>query len=166
MSALGGATDRLLGVAAEAGAGDIEGAREHLHALRARHLEVAGVITDDRRARGGRSASSRSEFDELERIVGALGVLREVTPRWLDAIAATGEILSSRIVAAALTSHGLAASWVDARKAHRDDRRAHRAPRRSGPRPTAALHDDGRSAAGRAAHSRHRRLRRRDDATA
>ena len=32
------------------------------------------------------------EFDELERIVGALAVLREVTPRWLDAIAATGEI--------------------------------------------------------------------------
>jgi aspartate kinase len=57
------------------------------------------------------------EFDELERLAGALSVLREVTPRWLDAIAATGEILSSRIVAAALTSHGLASSWVDARKA-------------------------------------------------
>ncbi len=58
-----------------------------------------------------------TEFDELDRLAGALSVLREVTPRWLDAIAATGEIISSRIVAAALTSHGLAASWVDARKA-------------------------------------------------
>ncbi len=57
------------------------------------------------------------EFDELERLAGALAVLREVTPRWLDAIAATGEILSSRIVAAALTSHGLSAGWVDARRA-------------------------------------------------
>ena len=38
-------------------------------------------------------------------------------PRWLDAIAATGEILSSRIVAAALTSHGLLATWIDARRA-------------------------------------------------
>src|SRR5258707_15635160 len=46
VSALGGATDRLLGVAAEAGAGDIEGARENTRALRARHLEVARVITD------------------------------------------------------------------------------------------------------------------------
>jgi aspartate kinase len=55
-------------------------------------------------------------FDELERIAGALGVLHEVTPRWLDTIAATGEIVSSRIVSAALTAHGLAASWVDARK--------------------------------------------------
>ncbi|HUR19491.1 MAG TPA: aspartate kinase, partial [Vicinamibacterales bacterium] len=33
-----------------------------------------------------------------------------------DAIAAVGELASSRIVAAALKSHGLAAEWVDARK--------------------------------------------------
>src|SRR6185437_14394095 len=57
------------------------------------------------------------EFDELERIVEALGVLREVSPRWLDTLAAAGEILSSRLVAAALTSHGLEATWVDARLA-------------------------------------------------
>src|SRR5580765_935901 len=102
VSALGGATDRLLGVAAEAGAGDVEGALENLRALRARHLEVAGVITiaSDR---AEVEAFVHREFDELERIVGALGVLREVSPRWLDTVAAEGEILSSRIVAAALT---------------------------------------------------------------
>jgi aspartate kinase len=115
VSALGGATDRLLGVAAEAGAGDIDGAREHVKALRARHHEVAGVITEDTE-RGEVDAFIDREFDELDRIVGALGVLQDVTPRWLDAIAAIGEITSSRIVAAALTSHGLAASWVDARQ--------------------------------------------------
>ena len=116
VSALGGATDRLLGVAAEAGAGDIEGAREHLNALCARHLEVAGVIVNEAE-RAEVEAFIKREFGELDRVAGALGVLREVTPRWLDAIAATGEILSSRIVAAALSSRGLAASWVDARKA-------------------------------------------------
>ncbi len=116
VSALGGATDRLLGLAAEAAAGDGEGASEHVHALRDRHLQVAGVIRHDEERRAV-DEFIRREFDELERIVGALCVLREVTPRWLDAIAAVGEILSSRIVAAALTSHGLAASWVDARRA-------------------------------------------------
>jgi aspartate kinase len=115
VSALGGVTDRLLGIAAEAGAGDVEGAREHVHALRARHLDVAAVIANDADRAAVEQAIQR-EFDELERVVGALGVLREVTPRWLDAIAAQGEILSSRLVAAALTSHGLAASWVDARQ--------------------------------------------------
>ena len=57
------------------------------------------------------------EFDELERVVTALAVLQEVSPRWLDALAATGEILSSQIVAAALTSHKLLATYVDSRKA-------------------------------------------------
>ena len=51
VSALGGATDRLLGVAAEAGAGDVEGAHENLRALRARHLEVARRHRRRRRAR-------------------------------------------------------------------------------------------------------------------
>jgi aspartate kinase len=115
VSALGGATDRLLGVAAEAGAGDVEGARENMRALRARHLDVAGVIRDEA-ARHDVERFIEREFDELERVVGALGVLREVSARWLDAIAALGETASSRIVAAALTSHGLAASWVDARR--------------------------------------------------
>jgi len=116
VSALGGATDRLLGVAAEAGAGDVEGAIQNLRALRARHLEVAGVISLAAE-RSDVEAFVNREFDELERIVGALGVLREVSPRWLDTIAACGEILSSRIVAAALLSHGLGAAWVDARQA-------------------------------------------------
>jgi len=115
VSALGGATDRLLGIAAEAGAGDIEGARENAHALRKRHLDVAAVITD-RTLHAEVTAALNREFDDLERIAGALGVLREVSPRWLDAIAAVGEIASSRIVAAALTSHGLPAAWVDARR--------------------------------------------------
>jgi aspartate kinase len=115
VSALGGVTDRLLGVAAEAGAGDVEGAHEHLRSLRKRHLDIATIVSDP----AERSAVTDfidQEFDELERIAGALGVLREVTPRWLDALAAAGEILSSRIVASAMTSHGLGASWVDARR--------------------------------------------------
>jgi aspartate kinase len=116
VSALGGATDRLLGLAAEAGAGDIDGAREHVRALCARHLDVAGVIAIDSE-RADVERFIQQEFDALDRVVGALGVLREVSPRWMDAIAATGEIVSSRIVAAALSSHGLAAGWVDARRA-------------------------------------------------
>jgi len=116
VSALGGATDRFLGLAAAAGAGDIEGARQQVRALCDRHLEVAGIIATPAE-RAAVEQFLRQEFDELDRVVGALGVLREVSPRWLDAIASMGEILSSRIIAAALSSHGLAAGWVDARKA-------------------------------------------------
>ncbi len=121
VSALSGVTDRLLGVAAEAGAGDAEGALHNLRDLRARHMTVAEVVTDEA-LRAEVRAGIDAEFDELERIVSALGVLREVSPRWLDTIAATGEVVSSRIVAAALAAHGLHGAWVDARTGGRDPR--------------------------------------------
>jgi aspartate kinase len=115
VSALGGATDVFLKMATDAGAGHGEAAAAHLRALRDRHLAVAAVVTSAERAQV--EAFIHAAFDELERLAGALAVLREVTPRWMDAIAAAGEILSSRIVAAALTAHGLEAGWVDARRA-------------------------------------------------
>lgn len=115
VSALAGVTDRLLGLAAEANAGDAEGASQHIRALRERHHEVAGVILDAALRRPVDHAIDL-EFDELDRVVKALSVLRELSPRRQDLIAATGEILSSQIVAAALTSHGLDAVWVDARQ--------------------------------------------------
>jgi aspartate kinase len=116
VSALSGVTDRLLGIAAEAGAGDVEGARNNLRDLRQRHIVVAQVVVEPS-AQNDVVAFLNREFDELERIVHALGVLREVSPRWLDTLAATGEILSSRLVAAALTSHAVSANWVDSRLA-------------------------------------------------
>src|SRR5918997_681601 len=115
VSALSKVTDRLLGVAANAGAGDTDGARNNLRELRQRHITVDNVVSDTAQ-RDDVTAFINKEFDELERIVDALGVLHEVSPRWLDSIAATGEILSSRIVAAALTSHGLLSTWIDARR--------------------------------------------------
>src|SRR6187549_129233 len=115
VSALSGVTDRLLGVAALARSGDVEGARTSLQDLRARHIKVAEVIKDPSLRKPVVDALNR-EFDELERVVSALAVLQEVSPRWLDALAATGEILSSQIVAAALTSKKLLATYVDARK--------------------------------------------------
>jgi aspartate kinase len=115
VSALSRTTDTLLRAATDAGNGQADAAIESLRALRARHLEVAGMVGDSNE-RADVDRAINQEFDELERLVTALGVLKEVTPRWLDAIAAVGETLSSRIVAAALSAHGLAATWVDARR--------------------------------------------------
>jgi len=116
VSALSKVTDRLLGIAANAGAGDIEGAQTNLRDLRQRHKAISKVIVDAVQ-REQVIQFLDQEFDGLERIVQALAVLREVSPRWLDAIAATGELLSSRMVAAALRAHGLLAAWIDARRA-------------------------------------------------
>src|SRR4249919_1335514 len=64
VSALSGVTDRLLGVAAEAGAGDAEGARTNLRELRARHHTVAEVIAGASE-RATVDAAIDREFDEL-----------------------------------------------------------------------------------------------------
>jgi aspartate kinase len=58
----------------------------------------------------------RGEFDELTGLVHALSVLREVSPRSLDAVVAAGEVLSSHIVAAALNDDGIPSVCVDARR--------------------------------------------------
>ena len=116
VSALSGVTDRLLGLAALSGSGDVEGARASLQDLRARHIKVSGVIADASLRKPVVDALN-AECDALERVVSALAVLQEVSPRWLDALAAVGEILSSQIVAAALSSHKLLATFVDSRQA-------------------------------------------------
>ena len=100
VSALSGVTDRLLGLAALAASGDVEGARASLHDLRARHIKVSEVIRDAALREPVLDSLNRG-FDELERVVSALAVLQEVSGRWMDSLAATGEILSSQIVAAA-----------------------------------------------------------------
>ena len=153
VSALSGATDRLLG-RGRAG-------RRRRHRGRAEQpARPAGPSPrrgrGDRRrraARAGGGVLDAASSAELERIVAGAGVLREVSPRWLDTIAAAGEILSSRIVAAALNTHGLPAAWVDARRAVVTDGE-HTAAAPQFPETTAALMAHADPAACRAAASR------------
>jgi aspartate kinase len=114
VSALAGVTDTLVAVARMAEDGETDRAAAELHALRDRHVAVATAITSD--SRKAVVSHVEHEFDELIGLVHALAVLREVSPRSLDAVLAAGEVVSSRIVAAALTDHRLPAEWVDARK--------------------------------------------------
>jgi aspartate kinase len=113
VSALAKVTDELVSVARLAEDGETANASDALQALLDRHLSVATAVTDA--SREPTLAAIRREFDELIGLVHALAVLREVSPRSLDAVLSVGEIVSSRIVAAALADHGVASDWVDAR---------------------------------------------------
>jgi aspartate kinase len=115
VSALGGATDRLLAVARAAEAGALADALAEIEGLRQRHHAVSAVIADSAAA-DAIGCAIDTEFNALAEITTALARLGDTSPRWLDAIAATGELLSSRIVAAALSSHGVPAAWIDARR--------------------------------------------------
>ena len=116
VSALSGVTDALLAIAREAGAADVERALAHVDQLRDRHIAMTQALVDAGQM-AALAADVQSQFDQLAAVVKALGVLREVSPGTLDVVAATGELLSSRIVAAALVHAGLPGEWVDARLA-------------------------------------------------
>jgi len=116
VSAMSGVTDALLGVAAAAGGGRVDDALSRIEQLRERHHATASALAPAE-ANGALGAQISAQFDELAALARALGVLREVSPRTLDVVAAVGELLSSRIVAAALAEVGTASEWVDARRA-------------------------------------------------
>jgi aspartate kinase len=116
VSAMSGVTDALLGVAATAGASKLDEALATVQTLRDRHLRAARTLVA---GDAGTSLAGQIDacFDELAAVVRALAVLREVTPRTLDVVASIGELLSSRLVAAALVDAGVPGAWVDARHA-------------------------------------------------
>jgi aspartate kinase len=116
VSAMSGVTDALLAIAATAGTGQVDEALSRVEQLRERHLSVAHALVPSA-AGAALGTHLNVQFDDLTALVKALGVLREVSPRTLDIVAAAGELLSSRIVAAALTQAGIQSDWVDARRA-------------------------------------------------
>jgi aspartate kinase len=114
VSAMARVTDQLLEIARAAGAGDRKSALMLARELRERHYNTAGellgtaLFTEFHGDLG-------TEFEELEELVRGISAVGELTPRSTDHVAAFGEILSSKLVTAALSAHGIEATRVDAR---------------------------------------------------
>jgi aspartate kinase len=115
VSALAKVTDALIAISSHASTGDTTAIAAEIDRLRVRHLDTAAMVTDPSR-RTALLATIEADIAELTTLTHALRVVRDVSPRLQDAIAAIGELLSSRIVAAALEDAGLPATWVDARR--------------------------------------------------
>ena len=116
VSAMSRVTDALLTIAAEAGAAKTDSALSHVDQLRERHLAMARALAGQGDV-ATLSTHINEHCDQLAAVVKALAVLREVSFRTLDVVASMGELLSSRIIAAALVNAGLPGEWVDARRA-------------------------------------------------
>jgi len=112
VSALAGVTDALAEMARLASAGRLQDALNIAHTLRRRHAKVLEALVG-RDAEPATFAAVHSLFDALEETLHAVQVLGELTPRAADFVLSSGEILSSRIVAAALEARGIAAAWLD-----------------------------------------------------
>jgi aspartate kinase len=113
VSALSGVTDRLFNLAAAAAATDEKIVLAGVAELQQRHEQVAREVVPDADALCEVLAS---EATELRNLLHAIGTLKDPSPRARDAVAAFGELLSSRIVEAACLAAGLPAVWVDARR--------------------------------------------------
>lgn len=114
VSALGGVTNALADAARAAAAGS-EAWRNGWEALARRHREALKALLD-----GEPDQTLEREFgqlveSDLRDLLHGVSLVREASPRTLDAILAHGEILSARLTALALRRRGTPAEAVDAR---------------------------------------------------
>jgi aspartate kinase len=114
VSALSGVTNTLLAMAEQAAAGQLLLAVQAVEGLRARHFAEAETLLGPGRASEDVCSEMSPLLDDLASLAEALSVLGHLTPRSLDAIAATGEMLSSLLVVAAYGAAGLPADAVEA----------------------------------------------------
>jgi len=115
VSAMSKVTDSLLAMRKAAGGGDRKSALKMARTLRERHYETAGELLGTALFTEfhGELGADFEDLDELLRGIGAVG---EITPRTYDFVASFGEVLSSKIVAAAFTARGLPGAHVDSRQ--------------------------------------------------
>src|SRR5579872_3388802 len=114
VSAMAKVTDTLLTMARAAGAGERKAALKLCRSLQERHYNTASelmgtaLFTDFHSELG-------SDFEALDELLRGISAVGEITPRTTDHVAAFGEMLSSKIVAAAFSAHGLNCAHVDSR---------------------------------------------------
>jgi aspartate kinase len=118
VSAMSGVTDALLDVGRTAALGDHDGAQAAIDALEARHIDVIVQLASDMTLDAALLLGEiRAECESLRGVLTSVAVLREITPRGMDRVAAVGELMSSRILAALLAAAGTPARWIDPRRA-------------------------------------------------
>jgi bifunctional aspartokinase / homoserine dehydrogenase 1 len=114
VSALGGITDELLKCGNLATAGDTS-FKESLQKITERHLNVVKELLPLNNQSSVLSFVMQ-QFNEVEDICNGIFLLNDFTDRTKDRILAYGELISSKIISAFLTSDGTPNKWVDARK--------------------------------------------------
>jgi aspartate kinase len=114
VSAMAKVTDQLLAMAQAAGSGDRETALKVSRQLRERHYNVAGELLGTgifTQFHGELEA----DFDALDELLRGIAAVGELTPRTSDHVASYGELLSSKLVAAACSAKGIDSALVDSR---------------------------------------------------
>jgi len=110
VSAMGGVTDLLLAGTAAAIRGDVDEVRKTLTAIAQKHTDAIQEGSLDPKTGNAIEAG----IGELKNLYHAVTVLREASPRAMDAIASLGERMSIHIAAGYLNSAGVPAVPLEA----------------------------------------------------
>ena len=111
-SAMGGVTDMLIRAAAEASRGDREHWKSVRQELARRHREVADQLSAAEQSVALPRLAEQVNY--FENLCSGFSLVREVTPRAMDALSSLGEVMSVTLLAAILRSKGLPAEAIDA----------------------------------------------------
>jgi aspartokinase/homoserine dehydrogenase 1 len=114
VSAMSGVTNKLIEAARHAQSGNAKDATAILDALRAQHeTALTQLLTDDTERTRVRQCMEQV-FAEGRRLCDGTALLRELTPRTLDAISSLGERLSAPLVSATVAQLGLPSEAIEA----------------------------------------------------
>jgi aspartate kinase len=111
-SAMSGVTNTLIDAARAASKGQWDPAVRHR--LFDIHKNAATTLVPDEAARAGAIAEIDRRLDRFEKLCFGLSMVHELTPRLLDAISGTGEMLAAPLVAAAIRARGCGSQSIDA----------------------------------------------------
>ena len=117
VSALAKVTRVLCGIAEEAEAQHLKEVDELLDSLRDRHTSLAAeLLSANPEILNTCVSEVNAVLDSLTDFAHGVCQIGELSPRSYARIVSTGEVLSSKIVAAAMNVYGLSCRWLDARK--------------------------------------------------
>src|SRR5207249_3302353 len=114
VSAMSGVTNRLIEAANHAEAGNAVEATAILEALRKQHEVALTSLLPNEKGRESIRGKLEEVLAEGRRLCEGTALLRELTPRTLDAVSSLGERLSAPLVAAAVKEAGAASEAIDA----------------------------------------------------
>lgn len=116
VSALAKVTDMLYTISHAAENRDLQEATTLIEKLRLRHFELVDELLGEKVSIAVTRDALTAEFDELQKLVEAVTVLGELTPRIKARIISKGELLSSLVIGHVLNKSDIATQWLDARR--------------------------------------------------
>ena len=114
VSAMSGVTNSLVAAATRAQSGDRDEGARLAGELRRQHELAIRALVPQQDARASLLRQVDEHVAEAQRLCEGTALLRELTPRTLDAVSSLGERLSAPLLAGALVQAGICAQAVDA----------------------------------------------------